>query len=287
MMYSRLPRSAEVLTSNQPEEIVANWGSRLYTSPAQKNYVRLNIILSFVGFLNNTVAAPLSGVRPGICVDAGNALSVNDAVCLNISGNTSAGSGGSDGIGLRKQGTVMTTNAFGLQGIPQTTPTNTDVANYVNAQNPAGGGTLIISGSNFAQCTSAPAIAPPVDTESEPKQQAANLTQSGTSVGLLARLQHTLRPVFTAFHTSLSYISLARAFSQVAETVAPPAMAAELDTTSQTTTPHKPAKTLLINSKGEYSIVPTTAIPATFAGETITINGTGNGDLPVTAARGR
>jgi hypothetical protein len=34
---------------------------------------------------NNTVAAPLTGVRPGIRVDAGNAASLDDLVCVNIS----------------------------------------------------------------------------------------------------------------------------------------------------------------------------------------------------------
>jgi hypothetical protein len=101
---------------------------------------------------NNTVAAPLSGVREGIRIDAGNAASVNDSVCLNISGNTSAGSGGVQGIGLRKQGTVSTTNAFGVNGMAATaTP---GVESYVNGLNPAGNGTLLISAtSGFSNCS--------------------------------------------------------------------------------------------------------------------------------------
>ena len=67
---------------------------------------------------NNTVAAPLSGVRQGIRVDSGNASSLNDTVCLNISGNTSAGSvGPAMGIGLHKQGTISSTNTFGVNGM--------------------------------------------------------------------------------------------------------------------------------------------------------------------------
>ena len=55
--------------------------------------------LAEFGIRNNSVAAPLGGARPGIRVDAGNASSLDDAVCLDISGNTSAGSGGAQGIG--------------------------------------------------------------------------------------------------------------------------------------------------------------------------------------------
>ena len=100
----------------------------------------------------NTVSAPLTGVRPGIRVDAGNASSVDDRVCLNISGNTSAGSGGSQGIGLRKQGTVSTTNDFGVNGMAATaTP---GVESYVTGLNPAGSGTLLISAtSGFSNCS--------------------------------------------------------------------------------------------------------------------------------------
>jgi|GEM_PF-958927 len=102
--------------------------------------------------LNNIVGAPRNGVRPGIRIDAGNASSSDDAVCLEISGNTSAGSGGTQGIGLRKQGTVTTTNDFGVQGMAATASPN--VETYINGQNPAGGGTLLISAtSGFSNCT--------------------------------------------------------------------------------------------------------------------------------------
>ena len=104
---------------------------------------------------NNNVATPLGGVRPGIRVDAGNGISTDDAVCLDISGNTSAGSGGSQGIGLRKQGTVTTTNDFGVEGMAATgTP---GVESFVSGQNPAGNGTLLISAtSGFSNCNTAP-----------------------------------------------------------------------------------------------------------------------------------
>mgnify|MGYP003770106149 CR=1 FL=1 len=100
---------------------------------------------------NNNVAAPLTGVRPGIRVDAGNASSANDSVCLNISGNTSAGSGGTQGIGLRKQGTVTTTNAFAVNGMAATS--SPGIETYVSGLNPAGNGTLLISAtSGFSNC---------------------------------------------------------------------------------------------------------------------------------------
>jgi hypothetical protein len=101
---------------------------------------------------NNIVAAPTSGIRPGIRADAGNALSIDDAMCLKISGNTSAGSGGSQGIGLRKQGAVTTTNDFGVDGMSATS--SPGVESYVDSQNPAGNGTLLISAtSGFSNCT--------------------------------------------------------------------------------------------------------------------------------------
>jgi hypothetical protein len=100
---------------------------------------------------NNTVAAPLTGVRPGIRVDSGTA-SGNTTVCLNISGNTSAGSGGTQGIGLRKQGTVTATDAFGINGMGATSTPGVEA--YVNGLNPAGNGTLLISAtSGFSNCS--------------------------------------------------------------------------------------------------------------------------------------
>jgi hypothetical protein len=100
---------------------------------------------------NNTVAAPLTGVRPGIRVDAGSATG-NVSVCLNISGNTSAGSGGSRGIGLRKQGTNPAVNAYAVNGMAATaTPA---VEAYVNGLNPAGGLTQLLSAtSGFSNCS--------------------------------------------------------------------------------------------------------------------------------------
>lgn len=95
---------------------------------------------------NNTVSAPLSGVRPGIRVDSGSA-SGNTTVHLNISGNTSAGRG-MQGIGLRKQGTTSTVNVFGIHSLSPSPTGSPTVENYVNSLNPAGSGTLLISGTS-------------------------------------------------------------------------------------------------------------------------------------------
>jgi hypothetical protein len=110
------------------------------------------------GIRNNTVGAPLSGARPGIRVDAGDATiggSGDDAVCLDIRSNTSAGSGGAQGIGLYKQGTTGTTNDFGIEGMAATaTP---GVEQYVDGLNPSGAGTVLLSAtSGFSNCNTAP-----------------------------------------------------------------------------------------------------------------------------------
>lgn len=100
----------------------------------------------------NTVAAPLGGVRPGIRVDSGNASAGTDEnVCVNLSGNTSAGSGGTNGIGLRKQGVVTTTHDFGVHNMVATTTPAVEA--HVAGQNPAGNGVLLISAtSGFSNC---------------------------------------------------------------------------------------------------------------------------------------
>ena len=99
----------------------------------------------------NTVAAPLSGNRNGIRIDSGNASSANESVCLNLSGNTSAGVNLSpQGIGLRKQGSTVGVNNFALHGFSTTPATGTQTAAYATAQNPgSSSGTLIINGDNF------------------------------------------------------------------------------------------------------------------------------------------
>ena len=100
---------------------------------------------------NNNVAAPLTGVRPGIRVDSGSAAGDTD-LCLNISGNTSAGSGGSQGMGLRKQGTDPAVDTFSVNGMAATSSPGVEA--FVDGLNPAGGGTLLISAtSGFSSCS--------------------------------------------------------------------------------------------------------------------------------------
>jgi hypothetical protein len=105
-------------------------------------------------------------------VDAGNATSVDDAVCLDIASNTTAGSssGGvtAAGIGLRKQGTVSTTNDFGIEGMAATSSPGVEqyVGNAVGGKNPltvngvgdgSNNGVLLISAtSGFSNCNTAP-----------------------------------------------------------------------------------------------------------------------------------
>ena len=106
-----------------------------------------------VSITNNNVAAPLGGVRPGIRVDSGNnAAGENTTVCVNITGNVSAGSGGTNGIGLRKQGTNSIVDAFGVVGMAATS--SPGVETYVSGLNPSGNGVLLISAtSGFSNCT--------------------------------------------------------------------------------------------------------------------------------------
>jgi hypothetical protein len=121
-----------------------------------------------IAIRNNTVGAPLTGVRPGIRVDAGNSSSLDDAVCADISNNVSGGSGGHAGLGIRKQGTNATINDFGIEGLSPSPATCGQAEDHVSSQNPGavatgtdcdgnpGSKTLAISGSNFVTCNTAP-----------------------------------------------------------------------------------------------------------------------------------
>jgi hypothetical protein len=105
---------------------------------------------------NNNVAAPIDAggtPRPGIRVDAGNTNSTDDNVCLTMTGNTSAGSNGSPGLGIRKQGTVPTTNDFGIHGLSPSPATIAQATAFIDGLNPAGGGVLGINGDNYVNNT--------------------------------------------------------------------------------------------------------------------------------------
>lgn len=109
----------------------------------------------------NTVGAPVNATgtaRQGIRIDAGNGSSINDSVYLNIFNNTSAGSNGASGIGVRKQGSVLAINDFGLYdaaGGPSLNalPSNADIQTFINALNPAGNGTDVLGGPNYSRDT--------------------------------------------------------------------------------------------------------------------------------------
>lgn len=102
--------------------------------------------------VNNTVSAPtISG--EGIRINSGNNTSSDSNVCLQIQGNTAAGFAGFTGIGLRKQGSVSTTNDFGIVGLSPSPASGAQMVTYVDGQNPSGGGTTSVSGDQYLVCT--------------------------------------------------------------------------------------------------------------------------------------
>jgi hypothetical protein len=120
---------------------------------------------------NNHIDAPLGGNRNGIRVDAGNGISADDVVNLEIFGNTTAGVNlGPEGIGLRKEGTAATVNDFNIydaSGGPSlaANPTNAQVVAFVGALNPnstvnpgTGDRVLIISGNAYQRTTTSPPL---------------------------------------------------------------------------------------------------------------------------------
>jgi len=121
---------------------------------------------------NNDVGTPSAVNRNAIRVDSGSAAG-NTTLCLNMTGNSGplasltdnlVGSGVNAGIGLRKQGTVSTTNFFGINAITAN-PTNAQVQAYVGSPVPSGnnytangtGGSVngvdILSGSAYMTCS--------------------------------------------------------------------------------------------------------------------------------------
>ena len=109
---------------------------------------------------NNNVGAPVAGARPGIRVESGSS-SGDTFLCLDISGNTTAGSAlAPAGIGLRKQGTDPAINTFNVVGMSATS--SPGVEQFVDAQNTSqpgppfgdGDGVILISAtSGFGSCS--------------------------------------------------------------------------------------------------------------------------------------
>jgi large repetitive protein len=103
----------------------------------------------------NSFTAPNCGGcnRFGILLDSGSATAtvagVHPSLCVNISGNTSAGSGVDSGIGMteRRSDYVFNIQGFGGSGAAA-------AAAFVDTQNPAGGGpTIVVAGTVFGNCT--------------------------------------------------------------------------------------------------------------------------------------
>jgi hypothetical protein len=69
-----------------------------------------------------------------------------------MTGNTSAGSNGAAGLGIRKQGTVATTNDFGIHNLSPSPTTGATAAAFLAALNT--GGVDAINGDNFVASTS-------------------------------------------------------------------------------------------------------------------------------------
>jgi hypothetical protein len=81
--------------------------------------------------------------------------------------NTAVGTGGFPGTGVRKQGTVATTNDFGIVGLSPSPATADQTEDYLGTQNPgsalgavgfSNNGTravraIVNSGSNFVSCS--------------------------------------------------------------------------------------------------------------------------------------
>jgi hypothetical protein len=103
--------------------------------------------------INNTVAAPIAtnAARAGIRVDSGSAEG-DTTLCLEISGNTTAGSTNSGtattspGINLRKQGTDPAVNTFGIEGLSPSPTGTPNVENHVNGLNTSTSGTFGVNG---------------------------------------------------------------------------------------------------------------------------------------------
>jgi uncharacterized repeat protein (TIGR01451 family) len=126
---------------------------------------------------NNAVTAPTLANRNGIRVDSGSAAGDTN-LCLLMTGNTSAGSGVNQGIGIRKQGTTSTVNVFGIIGLAPSPTTGANAAAKVAADNPAGGGVDVLSGDNFVNCTQT--ASPMFGSSSEESQQPSGV-QDGTT----------------------------------------------------------------------------------------------------------
>jgi hypothetical protein len=244
---------------------------------------------------NNLVEQPgtINTNFNGIHLNHGVVASDNFTSCVDIRNNNVTGAGAGtispNNVDIRLRQRQSTT--VRLPGYGGANNDNTAVQNFiagnndpngasppaapsVNAANtvPTGGGYI-----GGAACTQPSSFAPIDTDEAAPQAQPGNQARL-SAPSYFARVQQWLAPAFMAFSAPTGYVKLDWAFDRAVETLSPSVAAAENQTSEvRAVTPALPARTMIINSKGEYSIVPTAAIPATFAGETITVNGTGGG----------
>ena len=108
-----------------------------------------------VSIKNNVTTAPNCGGcnRFGITAQVGTSSATTTgapSMCLDMSGNTAAGSGVNTGIGIRKKTAAYVFNIEGFTG-------GGDPTSYLTTANPSGGGVLMISQTTgFGNCATAP-----------------------------------------------------------------------------------------------------------------------------------
>jgi hypothetical protein len=133
-----------------------------------------------VAVKNNITTAPNCGGcnRFGITAEVGSSSANTTgapSMCLDMSGNTAAGSGVNTGIGIRKKTAAYVFNIEGFAG-------GGDPTVYLNGLNPAGGGVIMISQTTgFGNCSTAPLLAAPGGIEKAPATAVPNVKTSAPS----------------------------------------------------------------------------------------------------------
>jgi hypothetical protein len=158
-----------------------------------------------VSIKNNTTTAPNCGGcnRFGITAQVGTSsatITGAPSMCLDMSGNTAAGSGVNTGIGIRKKTAAYVFNIEGFVG-------GGDPTSFLQTANPAGGGVIMISQTTgFGNCATAP-IANPDDQMASvsdltiPPQTAAAIIQPAQIAPAMDSLKGTSVFGFVSFDT--------------------------------------------------------------------------------------
>ena len=71
---------------------------------------------------------------------------------LGTDGTTSAGSDGAQGIGIREQGTVATSDDCGIVNRAPSPATGADAAVWISSLDPSGGGVDLLGGETVVRC---------------------------------------------------------------------------------------------------------------------------------------